>query len=619
MKQKGILIGYFIALVGILCYFFHTEALYTLLRQEEVQLFLPTTSIMTDMLCRPGGLCEVLGKAGVQLYTQPTVMLVLLSTLLASIGILIYGILQKFASRWYHYVLALFPVWYLAKAHCSPYYILDGTVGIFFLLLFLYFYTLLSSPSNPCCHSEERSDEESVSHRLCIQILHFVLNDKIRLNLFYPLSTLLVYFFTGQLVAIYGLLMLAIALMLQPKKWKAPFATALGSILLTYLTFRLTPCVPLTDGIYSLAYQESQLQPDSYMYFIWLRTAVVLFVVFISASILKGINAGNRIHQGGLTVVSAVIFGGFMYLHLPNQEEVLNNRMEELSHMSHQEDWDGILQKYTTEQPHNYLQLNYLCFALAQKGELGNRLFEYNVKGPQSLLTSWDHSYYTSVLLSDIHYALGDISLSESYAMEGLTLAKRGGSPRMLQRLVKISLIRQEWEVAEKYLFLLRQMPAYRSWTETYQTYLHRPEKVKNDKELATRPLSTQTDNLFSMLSVDSLWTEHLHESHTGSLAKDYLGCSYLLAKELDKFEAFIVQTVSASTEPLPKHFQEALLISAIGNPTLLETIGVDASILNRFKQFQQDIRTVSKDELGLRKLHSKYGNTYWFYHYCKN
>ena len=93
--------------------------------------------------------------------------------------------------------------------------------------------------------------------------------------------------------------------------------------------------------------------------------------------------------------------------------------------------------------------------ALAQKEVLGDSLFHFEPKGPQSLLTSWDRTYYTSALLSDIHYHIGDISLSESYAMEGLTLAKRGGSPRMLQRFVDICLIREEWDLATKYLHIL--------------------------------------------------------------------------------------------------------------------------------------------------------------------
>ena len=116
--------------------------------------------------------------------------------------------------------------------------------------------------------------------------------------------------------------------------------------------------------------------------------------------------------------------------------------MNELSVWEQRNDWDTIIREHPEKEETDYVSLNYLNMALAQKGLLGDRLFHYDQKGPQSLLASWDRTYYMSCLLSDIHYMIGDISLSEGYAMEGLTLAKRGGSPRLLQRLVKISLIR---------------------------------------------------------------------------------------------------------------------------------------------------------------------------------
>ena len=80
--------------------------------------------------------------------------------------------------------------------------------------------------------------------------------------------------------------------------------------------------------------------------------------------------------------------------------------------------------------------------ALAQKGLLGDKLFYFDQKGPKSLLADWNHTFFMSKLLSDIHFMIGDLSMSEAYAMDGLTLAKRKGSPRMMQRLVQINLIK---------------------------------------------------------------------------------------------------------------------------------------------------------------------------------
>ena len=69
----------------------------------------------------------------------------------------------------------------------------------------------------------------------------------------------------------------------------------------------------------------------------------------------------------------------------------------------------------------------------------------------------------------------------------------------------------------------------------------------------------------------------------------------------------------------LPKHFQEAALILALEHPEILDSLNLDIQTVNLFKLFQQDVRMVSKDNRGLMNLQRKYGETYWFYYYCKN
>lgn len=240
----------------------------------------------------------------------------------------------------------------------------------------------------------------------------------------------------------------------------------LAGVLLAYIGIRLAIGIPLTDGIYSERYQESQLQPDSYVYFIWIRFVVLLLILFATAYTMKVLPKGKRsvkVFVAGSLLVVLFCFSAFC---LPGPYEVRNNRMNELSVWEQRNDWDTIIREHPEKEETDYVSLNYLNMALAQKGALGDRLFHYDQKGPQSLLASWDRTYYMSCLLSDIHYMIGDISLSEGYAMEGLTLAKRGGSPRLLQRLVKISLIRGDFALADKYLGILGRLPGYRRWAE---------------------------------------------------------------------------------------------------------------------------------------------------------
>ena len=83
--------------------------------------------------------------------------------------------------------------------------------------------------------------------------------------------------------------------------------------------------------------------------------------------------------------------------------------------------------------------------SLAHKGELADRMFTFDQKGTKSLCADWNQTFYMDRLLSDVHFLVGDVSLSESFAMDGFTQAKRKGSARMMQRFVQVCLIRGEW------------------------------------------------------------------------------------------------------------------------------------------------------------------------------
>ena len=586
MKWKIVVFWLFV--FAGLWFFFWSFGTSTFQRQEEVQLFIPEWMVIRDMLFVPGGFCTVAGQALVQCYTSSLFVLWVNSTFLCMAGFLCYLLLQEIAPRGYNQLLALFPVLGLLKAHASPFYVLDGTVGLFLLLLFSYVF-------------------------ICVR--------RTATRLFYGMvSVVLVYCLAGQLVALYGLVVVFMSLLCRRKKWYGSLAVFSAGMLLTYASIRLAAGVPLTDGIYSERYQESQLQPDSYVYYVWIRFVVLLLVLFATAFAMRAISWERRPVKMLVTGILLVGLFGFSLFCLPGAYEVRTNRMNKLSVLGQRNDWDTIIREHPGRGVADYASLNYLNMALAQKGVLGDRLFHYDQKGPQSLLASWDRTYYMSCLLSDIHYMIGDISLSEGYAMEGLTLAKRGGSPRMLQRLVKISLIRRDFALANKYLGILGRLPGYRRWAERYAGYIRHPERIGQDEELAVKTIPAfQPDNLLCLIDIDSLWAGHLSEPGVNRVAWEYLGCSYLLAKEMEKFKAFLSHSGTfLPARSLPVHFQEAALVLAVEDLSFLDRVFVHPEIVRRYKQFQKDILKVKNGGDGLPWLYRQYGDTFWFYYYCK-
>ena len=116
-----------------------------------------------------------------------------------------------------------------------------------------------------------------------------------KVQLFYGVvSVFLIYGLTGQLAALYGLVVVCMSLLCRKKKWSGSLAVFLAGVLLAYIGIRLAIGIPLTDGIYSERYQESQLQPDSYVYFIWIRFVVLLLILFATAYTMKVLPKGKR-------------------------------------------------------------------------------------------------------------------------------------------------------------------------------------------------------------------------------------------------------------------------------------------------------------------------------------
>lgn len=586
MKWKTL--AFWLLVFAGLYFFFRSFNPYFFERQEEVQLFFPEWEIIWEMLRVPGGFCTVLGQACVQYYPDLSAALIINCSLLCAIGLLCYLLLQEIAPRIYNLFLALAPVFGLMKVHLRSEYVLDGTVGLCLMMLLLFV---------------------------------FVRIRKVRVRFGYGVgSTVALYLLAGQLAALYGILLVVLGYLCGRGKWFHLFAALLVGVALTYAGIRLAICVPLTDGIYSERYQEMQLQPDSYIYFVWIRFTLLLFLLLLVGSGMKYL-PWNKLYQKVIltscTIIALFIFSSFC---LPGQYDAQNMMMDKLSGLQQKGNWDAIIRMHQGKKLRNYISLNYLNMALAQKGCLGDELFHYDQRGSLSLLASWNRTYYMSCLLSDIHYMIGDISLSEGYAMEGLTLAKRGGSPRMLQRLVKISLIRGDFALADKYLGILGRLLNYRGWAGKYKDYVGHPEKIEQDKELSTKvlPLS-QPDNLLCLIDADSLWMGHLEEPGTNRIAWEYSGCSFLLAKEMDKFKTFLLRTGKLPEgQSFPVHFQEAALVLAVEDASILDLVAVRPEILQRYKQFQKDVLLMKNSSDGLTRLYQQYGDTFWFYYYCK-
>ena len=62
----------------------------------------------------------------------------------------------------------------------------------------------------------------------------------------------------------------------------------------------------------------------------------------------------------------------------------------------------------------------HLNMALANKGELSDKMFNFDQRGPQGLLVQWNKSENISCMLSDIYFTMGATASSQEMSFEGM-------------------------------------------------------------------------------------------------------------------------------------------------------------------------------------------------------
>lgn len=565
----------------LLFYYFLVFGVLLFQYQEENQLFIPEWWNIQEQLFRPGGFCAVIGQTIIQYYRYPMLAVSVYTIIFCLLGFGIYRLLQERSFHIYPGILVCVPCIFLLKASIQSLCLIDTFIGLLLLIASLQPIRYINNP------------------------IHLLIN-----NL---LSNFLLFLLAGELAVCHAFLVGILTSIRYTKRQRFyGLIYLIPAILYGYFYEYWGIPVPLWEGLKSEEYIESQLSPLFYAYSIWITFTLLLAGCILVTHLLDKLPNTPlfRYSRSILVLLCFIVFGKSQ---LPDTSDIQNRMIYEWNYLAREEKWQTLIERHQGKEIHNYLSLNYLNMALAKEGLLAEQMFSFDQKGQQSLLAPWNQTFLVSQLLSDIHFMLGDLALSESYAMDCMTQAKRGGSARMMQRLVQISLLRKEYPLAEKYLQILKSLPAYQTWAIQYSDYLVHPENMEKNPELSQKsPGYSYPDQLSTGITLEELWKHYTPAQKT---AWEYAGCYYLLGKELGKFQDFLQKSTNKS-EKLPRHFEEAWLIITEGKQAE-QTYSISQERLTQYKKFQQ-AATLPNTPNNLSDIYREFGHTYWFYYYFK-
>ncbi len=434
---------------GVLFVFLQSYAQYYFFYIEQNQFFQNSWPYLTEHLFKPGGLAFILSGFCLQFFLMPSAGAAITALLLTGVGWLTSCIIRQISPQSGLLPSCLLPVIALMLIHFNANYLFSGTIAFLLMLTAIHFSLKV----------------RDFNRRL---ICHF-------------LMTLILFYSAGSIYVLYTLTV-AIYELLMGNSFRRYFSLlVIGEAVLIGLA-----------GVYLTVYAQYRFAflPDSYFHFKWLP-GTLLYLSWISLLLLVTVACLTRKSNIRSFMLQVVLITAGCWLGIRTYGLGANVNVMELDYYCRTEQWDKLLER-SKQSPDDFLSVCYANIALLQKGELADKAFANHQTGRDGLIIPWDKSVYSSMLLSDIYFALNEPALSQKMAFEVFVIS---GNPRMVKRLVQTNLIFGAYPVAEKYIRLLENGFGYRGWAQKHRTFLSNDAAIETDEILGKKRRTLPENN----------------------------------------------------------------------------------------------------------------------------
>lgn len=533
---------------------------------EQLRTFVNDSEVIADTLSRPGGLARLIADYLVQFMHNPLVAWVVTLLMFAAIAASTACLLRRRTGSWLLAPLSLFPIVALYYLQLNMNYLYAGTVAMLLMLILLNIQVVIGNKSVRWIYS--------------------------------LLSTVLLFVLAGSISTLYVVLVLVIEASRSIKRLHTYLVLPLLLFVMAWLYLRWGMAGTWQHLLLPHGYFTWRLQPGSVVYMPWVLMGIVCMLGELSGCLkLK-----KSWIKSLLVVVQLAGWGVFVWFSHPLYVDKHNEAFKQMSHSLYNGQWQEVIAQYQTLPAGNLIYQNCLNTALAEEGRLADCLFLQPCFGIQSIYIQGNKTPYISALLSDIYFSMGHIAFSQRYAFEA-NESLGNYSPRLLKRLVQTNLIYGEYGVAKKYLTLLGKTRYYKQWAKEHERFLWNDQAVESDSLLGMKRRCLFPDNRMSgSKGLDDDLKQIIRQNPHHAATIQYLGSLYLLSKDLTRFMEVIQEFYATEALPakLPVAFQEAVLMAAEADESLIAHYAIDESNVKRYADFKQNP--------------TKYPRTFWYY-----
>ena len=579
MKYK--LVAFWLIVFGALFAFLQMCFEYHFYYIEQSQLFLFSEAYIRNKLLLPGGFSMLVAEFLVQFFIRPYVGALVTAALLTGVGVCTAGIVKRIAPVSGLFILYVLPMLALLFMHFDFNYRVQGTVCYLMMMALL------------CGYMRIRND------------LFRLVAGCVLVPVLFWLAGSITVLFAGMVCLFEGLR--------KTPKWYISLIGVAEVLLLGVGTVYFSLMGEYRWVFGPDLYYHYTLHPKEIIYYSWICLPLVFLIAFFVRN--KNSLSGKKLFAGISCIAQLAMIAAVLWWGMPKYSDAKTLKLKKLDYFARTEQWDKTIEECKGKLT-NFLYMCHLNMALANKGELSDKMFNFDQRGPQGLLVQWNKSENISCMLSDIYFTMGATASSQEMAFEGYVSAMEDGNPRMLKRLVQTNLIYGTYPVAEKYISILEKTYAYRDWAQSQRKYLYNDEVVESDPILGTRRRMLPDRNSLAMIKgLAGDLALFLEKGPANSAALQYLGAMYLLAKDLEGFKALVEKYYGTEFLPvLPVHFQEAVIVMSEKEPDYWKRFNVSETTVARFTDYKKQVLANRNNSAIAGLLNRSYGNTYWFY-----
>lgn len=547
---------------------------------EQFRLFHFNMDYLLNQCSYPSGFMEYVASFLIQYFNLPWVGSLVTTLLFVSIGIGVQQLLRYIAPKVALPLAYLLPPLLLLFAGMDFYYHLEGTLAYCLMVWLLNAQIRIVHPSY-----------RLASGTILSWLLFYLAGPAF---LPFCICAILYEWYKHSPFRIYSLLLLPIACI--PAYYT--YFTGIGGE---------ARIVFLPD-----AYTNPRLQATDILYAPWMLLPVLLI---LAGSCRKWCPSVPRWVSVTSISIQLMIAVGILYQGNEKYNSPIMNEAKVVDYYSRNQKWDSLLALQLRANENSLLA----CFqnlALAQKGMLADKGLHYKQLGNKGLWIDWNQSVTVCTLLSDLYYAIGHIALSQRYAFEGIIASEWSVNPYLFLRLIQTNLIYGHYEVAQKYIERLKDT-RYQAQADAYRPFLYNDEKIAQDSELGSKRLGiSQTEGLSEMTGLPNDLLQIARANPNNRTVFAYIGMYILFEKDIPLFRNFIENFhQTPGLQPMPTHFQEAIIIAFEAHPDKWESYGVTEKTRKRFEEFRKITIENKRNPALINKLRTGYGNTYWYYY----